>query len=469
MNLLSNKNYNISYTDIFCSFGPLPKNMNLLDKEEIIQYNGIRIPRIPLGNNNSLNLSMLLYDACQLTDLYNYFDNIMGNDKKISINIDNNPNKIYFRDNEIVKKENNNKNNNSQINNIKYLCKRKNFFNQISLNNKEFGNDKYINLAPPNKFIVILEKNININKNTMNLKEKLNDINKVILNNINDINAEYYNVINNNFPSTYLEKIKLNNVDYYSKILSNLSNFEEDSFSYSSSTDLNGNKSNSKILFEVKYISNQNKEDEGSNKNIIKRGRKQTKINKENGKVHSAVDDDNVLRKIQVHFLSFTTNYINDIIKVFAISRNMPYFKKIDYGIKKIVKHRYIECLKSMTIGEILQLRASSKMKIHDESVNRNIYKKVCSLFPFMEAYLQRNIVSLFKEYYYNKSKIFIVNGKVIPLSLNTKTFNDLINKNYAYKEKFKRIATNYFLNNNKKKKNPIYFIDKNQFGYNET
>ena len=70
MSQLSNKNYNISYTDIFCSFGPIPKNINLLDKEEIIQYNGIRIPRIPLGINNSLNLNQLLYNTQQDINLF---------------------------------------------------------------------------------------------------------------------------------------------------------------------------------------------------------------------------------------------------------------------------------------------------------------------------------------------------------------------------------------------------------------
>ena len=76
-----------------------------------------------------------------------------------------------------------------------------------------------------------------------------------------------------------------------------------------------------------------------------------------------------------------------------------------------------------------------------------------------MNEYLQRSYISLFNDYYYNKNKIFIVNGRIIPLSPRTKTFCDLINKNYAYKEKIKYIAINYILNKYKRLKKPNFKI----------
>ena len=102
----------------------------------------------------------------------------------------------------------------------------------------------------------------------------------------------------------------------------------------------------------------------------FKRRRKEKIKNK---KIHTASDDDNILRKIQVHFLSFVTNYINDIIKKFISDKKVPLFKNIDYKIKKLVNHKFIEELKSKNIAELLQLRPSPKMKIHDEYVNKNI------------------------------------------------------------------------------------------------
>ena len=89
-------------------------------------------------------------------------------------------------------------------------------------------------------------------------------------------------------------------------------------------------------------------------------------------------------------------------------------------------------------------------MKIHDESVNKNIYSKVCSLRPFLFNYFQRSYLNLFREYYHNTNKIFIVNGRIIQLSIKTKTFGDLIEKNYKYKDKLKYIAYKFFLSWNK-------------------
>ncbi len=100
-------------------------------------------------------------------------------------------------------------------------------------------------------------------------------------------------------------------------------------------------------------------------------------------------------------------------------------------------------------------------MKFHDESVNKNIYNSICSLSPFMREFLQRDYLSLFKEYYYNKNRLFIVNGQIIPISSKAKTYIDLINKNFAYKEKIKikYIVINYFLNKYKRLKKPNFKI----------
>ena len=114
------------------------------------------------------------------------------------------------------------------------------------------------------------------------------------------------------------------------------------------------------------------------------------------------------------------------------------------------MNHKYFQNMKSLKIAEVLQLDPSPKMKNHDKSVNKNIYNKVCTLCPFMYDFLQIDFVTFFKEYYFNNNNNFIVNGKVIPLSERTKTFKDLINKNYSYKDKIKFIALTCFLDDDK-------------------
>ena len=66
-----------------------------------------------------------------------------------------------------------------------------------------------------------------------------------------------------------------------------------------------------------------------------KRGR--TKLINSKRKTHSKDDRDNILTKIQNHFLTFLINASNDVIKLcFHAKKNNKRFRQIDYNIKKI-------------------------------------------------------------------------------------------------------------------------------------
>lgn len=456
MSLLSNKNiFNISYPDRFYLFCPSPKTLNLLNKFDIIQYNGITIPRIPSDNNNFINLKKILYGIIPLNELIkNSDDNPFKILKKTSNESDN----ISFINDEKNNKLLDEKNYNDKLNNGRYLLKKNNIIDNKIFSNMEFKeNDSMIDLIPPKVFIsIIKDYNYNNHINILNVinRNNYNNINKIILKNINNIDIFLNNNIGSalNFKNQIQSKIKTeknhneSKNPYYQYQFNNIYNKIPDLYSFSLSINSQSNKCNNpKMIFKVNTFSEQGMENKKR-----RRGRKQTKFN---AKVHSASDDDNIIRKIQVHYISFITNYVNDVIRVFIIGNKVPLFKNIDYKIKKNVKYKHIQELKSKTIADIIQLRVSPKMKKHDEFVNQNIYKKVCSLCPFISLFLQRNYISLFKEYYYNHNKLFIVNGKIIPLSIKTKTFQDLINKNSIYKEKLKYIAVNYFLNNHKRYK----------------
>ena len=102
-----------------------------------------------------------------------------------------------------------------------------------------------------------------------------------------------------------------------------------------------------------------------------KRGRKSLKEGK---RQHNALDQDNIIRKIQVHFLSFIIFFCNDLINtVFSGNKDLS-FKNIQYELKKTVNHAYIENLKSKTIGDILQLKASPKNKKFDGDINKKTF-----------------------------------------------------------------------------------------------
>ena len=156
---------------------------------------------------------------------------------------------------------------------------------------------------------------------------------------------------------------------------------------------------------------------------IKKRGR-QTNL-KEEKKTHDKFSDDNILRKIQVHFISFIILFLNDILRSFGIKEK---FLKLDYKFKK--------------------------------DVNKNLYE-LLKTNEVLGAIFDMNYMTLFKMYYMKKEKtadlrIFGIE-KEISLSKKTETFHEFleeekskskdeeyikkimkcINKNYLKEKKF--------------------------------
>ena len=386
------------------SIYPLSKYINTLENFNYIHYRGEIIPRLYLNSNNS-----------EKTEKPNISSNDFSND---TIDSDKDSdiyilikNENEINDMEYSKKINfNNDNNKALLNNDKIL--NLNLDNQLNILLKE---KKDIEPLPPKIFISIINDNKNQSDN-INYKY----INKVILDNINLITYE----LNKNISNNIIISPKNNQI------------LPPPPFSFPFSKE--------KIKKPIFYTIKKDGLNQKRKKYLNKLNQQGLKIKK---RIHFGTANDNLLRKIQVHFLSFMVNYINDVIKTIINDKNVPLFKILDYKIKKKVKHEYVNELRNKSIAEILQLNVSPKIKLHNNNVNKIIYSNICKLSPFMIGYLQQSYVSLFKEYYYNKNKIFKVDGKVVKLSIRTKTFNDLILKNIECQEKLKKIAINNILN----------------------
>ena len=418
--IYNSNNYNI-FKDTSLFFNNSQKIVNSLDNFKIINYRGLILPRISLDPNNSQKLARLIYYPIE--DIY-------SNKKEDNICI------------EINQKENesliNHSNNVSQINCVKDLNS-KLFVNEERIfmeKNNNFLKDKddliknmksnNIEPMPPNNIISIINDDKNNSKYKLSSHcINISEINNIIINNINQIsNYSGHTIIN-----------QINNQTIY-----NL-NFNI----YTNNVFLNNKKLIRKYSKPIFAVCSESDE---IHINKSKRGRKSMNL-KKNYRIHAASDDDNLLRKLQVHFLSFITNYVNDVIKTFIDSKKPPLFQKLDYQIKKNVNHKIIESFKKKRICEILQLRISPKIKIHEKNVNKIVYQKICILCPFMSHFLNTNFLSLFKEYFYNENRLFIVNGRIIQLSERTKTFYDLMINNINHKDKLKNIANRFFINNN--------------------
>ena len=437
-------NDNICFNNIFLHLNSLPPNINLLDNFNLIQYRGIVIPRIHLAQNNSK-----LFEKSEIPQNNKLESNIVNKNKedfdKSFMNEDNN------ESNTITKEKN--KDYNKTVNNSNFYLKKNNYLfikNNYYLINKNFNYDENnillnekINtqLIPPKSFISIIidnkEQKDNINKNKNFIFESVNNI---ILNNLDKLSNDNYI---NNYNNKILFYKFINNIRNQKLIDLNILNIKTTSYE----TFDNPKLKKEKFLFTVHSEFN-----EENNKNHSRRGRKLKNEQRYSRRVHSASDYDNILRKIQVHFLNFITNYANDVIKLFINDKKVPTFKSLDYKIKKTVNYQYFEELKLKPISEILILKISPKMKKHDENENIKVYDTICKRCPYFYGFFQKNYLSLFKEYYYNKR--FEVNGREIQLSLRTKTFSDLLKKNIHHKERLIFVANNYFLNNNRSLQN---------------
>ena len=422
---------------------PLPPHMNTFNNFGIIQYKGKIVPRINIESNN-----YKINEYSTEEDNNNTFNQINPNIKdNIEILIESND-KQNIRINEKINKENSKTQENlkdcSIINNDKT--------NYIKYNNILFNGTINNELIPPKSFISIIEDeeeeenddNNNNNKNKMNNYEYINNI---IFNNLDKLTKDYYyfNIINNNFEFP-------NNIN----IMENPTFYKYPTFNFFNDIDLKEEnpettpvlltkKKKEKNLFTVSSTENIE-----IRKNHSKRGRK-LKLGNGNRyrRVHGASDYDNILRKIQVHYLNFIICYINDVIKAIITDKKVPLFKSLDYKIKKIVNFKYFEEMKAKPISEILKLKISPKIKISDKDENKKIYNQICSICPFFEGFCQKNYLSLFKEYYKNEK--FEINGIEIKLSIRTKTFSDLVKKNYSFKDRLHFVAKNYFFADSRK------------------
>ena len=353
----------------------------------------------------------------------------------------------------------------------------------------KFKLDNIFNLEPKNFFIQNLNK-IKFNDNFKFNNDKINFIEKKTFNNLNDNfklieKKENVNILNSSAFKTienkneeeknersafkkYISIIRGKKIINKNKKRKRIKEIIINEINNNNNKDRNKEKRKERIFKSIRYMKVERKKDEENNEEKMeliiikkKRGRKpknEIKIKR----IHNAYDYDNILRKIQVHFLTFIINFANDLIDGFIPNNKILKFKNLDYKFKKIVKHSYVEKLKKMKISEILQFDASSKNRKYESSINKQIYDDVCKLSPYLFHFFEKTYLDLFNSYYNTNSRTFNIEGININISQKTKLLIDLINKNNIVEDKIKQIASNIF--SLKQNTNiPIFVINKNK------
>jgi hypothetical protein len=175
-----------------------------------------------------------------------------------------------------------------------------------------------------------------------------------------------------------------------------------------------------------------------------KRGRKIEKENSKYKREHKRDSPDNILRKIQVHFLNFIVYFLNIILINFNFKQKLV---NLDYNFKKGIKKESINALKSKSIGELISGEISKKYKSKDKNFNQKIYKEIKD-DKIISKILSLNCVDFFKNIYFQNNKIIDLreygSDRKIKLTNELKMFKGLLNKNKDIKKIYQSIKKNY-------------------------
>ena len=191
-----------------------------------------------------------------------------------------------------------------------------------------------------------------------------------------------------------------------------------------------------------------------------------SKYPQKRARIHDNTEFDNLLRKIQVHFLSFVINISNDaILAEFNDTKNN--FKDISYEIKKIVNYQTCSIFKNYTVKNILCQKISSKYKKFDQYINRQTLNEVCKS-EWLNKFYNMKFMDIFEIYHSNGKELkeFEFENKTIKLSKSTKTFFNLLNKkeNIPIRDKLiETLSIVYYNGYDKHIKSNSFISEKNQ------
>ena len=99
-----------------------------------------------------------------------------------------------------------------------------------------------------------------------------------------------------------------------------------------------------------------------SDETLLSKKRNNNKKNKRK-KEHSKFEKDNVMRKLNIHYISFIVKFVNYNIKR-LISKNHPLFTNLCYDFKKKINNALFNELKNKSLGDILRNEGSKKKMI---------------------------------------------------------------------------------------------------------
>ena len=163
-------------------------------------------------------------------------------------------------------------------------------------------------------------------------------------------------------------------------------------------------------------------------------------------KIHDKHTADNLLKKIQVHYLTFIVQFLNEILKFLNFKER---FLRLSYKFKSNINKTFFNSLKNKTIRDIICTQINAKYKKVDQNINENIYEQT-KWNKILNKIFSENYLLFFRKIYFKSERIINLKeyglNKTLILSEKAKMYKDLIeNKEYAYKRYLKDCVNRHF------------------------
>lgn len=211
---------------------------------------------------------------------------------------------------------------------------------------------------------------------------------------------------------------------------------------------------------------NNNRKNNSKNKNLNEINNSSDAIGKKRfnpskiERKHNKYCSDNIIRKINCHFLNFIIFLVNEIIKQqnIKIGNCSENFRNINGEEKKKIRRYNVKKIIHYPISKILKFQ--NDLKFIDKTHNEKLFNKIKDKEnDILQKVLNVTYIDVFKNYFYsNKKKIIIVEGsKKLEIELSYPYDQFLMNIDAKgddkYENKIKKVIEKYLLYENTNKK----------------
>ena len=191
-------------------------------------------------------------------------------------------------------------------------------------------------------------------------------------------------------------------------------------------------------------------------------------LGKKRKRKHDKTAIDNIKRKIQVNYIKFLRNLLNQINNELLgnnkNNKNIQFFP-LNSNFMKSISSKFFDKLKEQNLGDIFKDNVSQKYKNY-QNLNIEVYNEITYKSETIKKILDKKYLEFFYVYYSNIKTLKLSeydsdSDKIIKLSSNIGFFKDLLTKaDSDYKNKIKKCITRYFITNYKQNDKPIFFIE---------